>query len=191
MDSERLLHDFGPVFVFVNVLLERLGLPIPAMPTMIVGAAAAAAGAHSMAALFVLSVLACVIGDGTWYALGRWYGVRVLRLLCRLSLSPDSCVQQTSSHFERWGPWTVFLGKFIPGVAHVAPPLAGVARMSVVWFMLLTAAGSALWVGLCLVLGALFRRQVSEMLDKLEDWGLIAGIVIGVVLAAYIGFKWW
>src|ERR1051325_634188 len=121
---DRLLHDFGPGLIFVNVLLERLGVPIPAMPTMIVGGAAAAEGQHSFAAVFALAVLASLIGDGAWYVLGRRYGARVLRLLCRLSFSPDSCVRQTSTHFERWGGWTVLLGKFIPGVGSVAPPLA-------------------------------------------------------------------
>jgi len=191
MNSERLLHDFGPTLVFVNVLLERLGVPIPAMPTMIVGGASAAEGQHSLAGVFAVAVLASVIGDGVWYWLGQRYGMRVLRLLCRLSLSADSCVRQTTTHFERWGAWTVLFGKFIPGVGSVAPPLAGVMRMHWLQYLLLTIGGSALWVGVCLIVGALFRRQVSELLDNLERWGLVAGIVIGVLLAAYIAFKWW
>lgn len=191
MDSERLLHDFGPTLVFVNVLLERLGVPIPAMPTMIVGGAAAAEGQHPVALMFGVAVAASMIGDGVWYWLGQRYGMRVLRLLCRMSLSADSCVRQTTTHFERWGVWTVLLGKFIPGVGSVAPPLAGVMRMPWLQYILLTIGGSALWVGVCMALGALFRRQVSELLDKLESWGLVAGVVVGVVLAAYIGFKWW
>jgi membrane protein DedA with SNARE-associated domain/rhodanese-related sulfurtransferase len=191
VDSERLLHDFGPTLVFVNVLLERLGVPIPAMPTMIVGGAGAAEGQHPLATMFAVALLASVIGDGVWYWLGQRYGMRVLRLLCRMSLSADSCVRQTTSHFERWGVWTVLLGKFIPGVGSVAPPLAGIMRMHWLQFLLLTIGGSALWVGVCMALGALFRHQVSELLDKLESWGLVAGVVIGLVLAAYIGFKWW
>src|SRR5437764_11141150 len=100
---ERLFRDHGPVLVFVNVLLERLGVPIPAMPTMIVGGTAAAQGDYSVATVFALAVVASVIGDGAWFLLGRRYGMRVLRLLCSISLSADSCVRQTSTHFERWG----------------------------------------------------------------------------------------
>ena len=191
MDAERLLHDFGPTLVFVNVLLERLGVPIPAMPTMILGGASAAEGQHPFAGVFAVAVVASVIGDGVWYWLGQRYGMRVLRLLCRLSLSADSCVRQTTDHFERWGAWTVLFGKFIPGVGSVAPPLAGVMRMHWLQYALLTIVGSALWVGVSMALGALFRRQVSELLENLEHWGLVAGIVIGVLLAAYIAFKWW
>ncbi|HWI35150.1 MAG TPA: VTT domain-containing protein [Burkholderiales bacterium] len=177
--------------VFVNVLLERLGVPIPAMPAMIVGGAAAAEGEYSLALVFTLAVVASLLGDAAWYALGRAYGMRVLRLLCSISLSADSCVRQTSSHFERWGDWTVFLGKFIPGAGSVAPPLAGVMRMDVGRFVILTLAGSALWVGVSVALGVLFARQVTELLAQLEDWGGIALLVVGALVAAYIALKWW
>lgn len=188
---ERLLRDHGPTLVFVNVLLERLGVPIPAMPTMIVGGTAAAQGDDSLSVLFGLAVLASVIGDGAWFVLGRRYGARVLRLLCSISLSPDSCVRQTSTHFERWGAWTVLLGKFIPGVGSVAPPLAGVMRMNWLRFMLLTTAGSALWAGISIGAGVLFRRQVDELLERLRGAGFAAALVVGALLAAYIALKWW
>jgi len=177
--------------VFVNVLLERLGVPIPAMPAMIVGGASAAEGQYSLALIFTLAVLASLIGDAAWYALGRAYGMRVLRLLCSISLSADSCVRQTSSHFERWGAWTVFLGKFIPGAGSVAPPLAGVMRMDVLRFAILTIAGSSLWVGISVALGVLFARQVTELLAKLQDWGGVALLVVAALVAAYIALKWW
>ena len=189
--AERLLHDFGPALVFANVLLERLGIPIPTVPTLIVSGASAAQSEHSLAMVFAVAVLGCAIGDGTWYLLGRRYGMRVLRLLCRMSLSADSCVRQTTSHFERWGAWTVLLGKFIPGVAAVAAPLAGVMGMHGPKFALLTVGGSALWAALAIGAGALFRRQVNELLDRLTDYGLIAGLVVGALLAAYIALKWW
>ena len=177
--------------MFVNVLLERLGVPIPAMPAMIVGGAAAAEGEYSLTLIFTLAVVASLIGDAAWYALGRAYGMRVLRLLCSISLSADSCVRQTSSHFERWGDWTVFLGKFIPGAGSVAPPLAGVMRMDLWRFVILTVAGSALWVGVSVALGVLFARQVTELLTKLEDWGGVALLIVGALVAAYIALKWW
>jgi len=173
------------------VLLERLGVPIPAMPIMIVGGAAAAEGEYPVALIFTLAVVASLIGDAAWYALGRVYGMRVLRLLCSISLSADSCVRQTSSHFERWGAWTVFLGKFIPGAGSVAPPMAGVMRMDLWRFTLLTIAGSSLWVGISIALGILFARQVTELLAKLEDWGAVALLVVASLVAAYVALKWW
>ena len=186
-----LRHDFGPALVFANVLLERLGIPIPAMPAMILGGAAASEGDFPLAVVFGLAVLACLLGDGAWYLLGRRYGARVLRLLCGISLSPDSCVRQTSSHFERWGGWTVVLGKFIPGVGGVAAPLAGVVRMPRLRFALLTLAGSTLWVGVSVAAGALFARNLNALLARLQDWGPVAALFVAALLAGYIALKWW
>jgi membrane protein DedA with SNARE-associated domain/rhodanese-related sulfurtransferase len=189
--AERLLHEFGPALVFANVLLERLGVPIPAMPTMIVAGAAAASGDYPLAAVLAAALLACVIGDGAWYLLGRRHGMRVLRLLCGISLSPDSCVRQTSTHFERWGAWTLLVGKFIPGVGGVASPLAGVMRMSSLRFLVLTAGGSLLWAGVSVAAGALFARHVADLLALMKEWGALAALAGGMLLAAYIALKWW
>lgn len=185
------MHDFGPALVFANVLLERLGLPIPAMPTIIVAGAAAVEDDASLGAVFAAAILACLLADGAWYVLGRRYGMRVLRLLCGISLSPDSCVRQTASHFERWGAWTLVVGKFVPGVGGVAPPLAGVMRMRWPRFVLLTLAGSALWAGVAVAAGALFARHVADLLARLKDWGPVAALIVGALLAAYIALKWW
>jgi membrane protein DedA with SNARE-associated domain len=54
--AERLQHEFGPALLFVNVLLERLGVPIPAMPTMIVAGAAAASGDYPLAAVLAAAL---------------------------------------------------------------------------------------------------------------------------------------
>src|SRR5690349_814260 len=88
--ASGLAGTLSPAVVFLNVLLARLGVPIPAMPTMIVGGAEAAEGKYSLALVFAVAVLASLIGDAVWYALGRAYGMRVLRLLCSISLSADS-----------------------------------------------------------------------------------------------------
>src|SRR5690348_10156878 len=187
----HIIQQHGPTLVFFNVLLERLGIPIPAMPTLVLAGAGAAQGGDSAQALLLLAVLACVLAECGWYALGRRYGSRVLRLLCSVSLSADSCVRRTSTHFERWGPWTMLLGKFIPGVSTLAPPLAGVVRMPLPRFVVLSAAGSGLWAGVALAAGVLFSRQVEGLLQRLEQLGVVAGMVIGVLLAAYVAFKWW
>ena len=190
--SPDFLHEyFGLPFVFGNVLLEQLGLPIPAVPAMVVGGAAAMQGEYSPLAVFAVALVACVIGDGLWYLLGRLHGARVLRLLCSISLSPDSCVRQTSTHFERWGAWTLVLAKFLPGIGAVVPPLAGVMRMTWPRFFLASGAGSVLWAGLAVGAGMLFHAQVGSLLARLEDLGARAVLAVGALLAAYIAFKWW
>lgn len=182
---------FGLGFVFLNVLLEQLGLPVPAVPTLVVAGAVAANGKLSAAALYALAVGACVIADGAWYGAGRVYGNRVMRLLCQISLSPDSCVSQTQGTFERWGPRALLFAKFVPGLALIAPPLAGATRMPLPRFAAMSVLGSTLWVGAALAAGAVFHTQIERLLPQAAQVGGAAAGALLVLLGCYIAFKWW
>lgn len=186
-----MLQDHALALVFWNVLFEELGLPIPAVPTMMVAGALGAQEPRFMVMASVAALLACVLGDCALYLAGRRYGHRMMRWLCGISLSPDSCVRQTSLHFERWGGLTLVLGKFLPGIGTVAPPLAGVMRVSLPRYLLLSGLGSVLWVGVSVGAGVLFHTQVDALVARLQDLGGTAFAVVAAVLAAFIAFKWW
>ncbi|MCK7582728.1 MAG: hypothetical protein MZV65_48990 [Chromatiales bacterium] len=117
---EELLRH-GVALVGLNVFLQQLGLPIPSVPTMMVAAALAVDGRISAAGVFAVAVAASVVADSLWFWAGRRYGYPVLRLLCRMSLSPDACVRQTEGIFERWGFYSLVVSKFVPGFSTVAP----------------------------------------------------------------------
>ena len=181
----------GLGFVFLNVLIEQLGLPVPAVPTLVVAGAVAASGKLSAPLLYTVAVLGCMIADGAWYGAGRLYGNRVMRLLCRISLSPDSCVSQTHGAFERWGAKALLLAKFVPGLALIAPPLAGATRMHPGKFAAVSALGSMLWVGAALLAGALLRAQIERLLPLAAQVGGAAAGVLVLLLGGYILFRWW
>jgi membrane protein DedA with SNARE-associated domain/rhodanese-related sulfurtransferase len=183
--------QIGVLVVAGNVLLDQLGLPVPAIPTLIVAGALAATGQLPFLELLIAASAVCVMADGGWYLGGRLYGNRVMRLLCRVSLTPDSCVSQTQTYFERWGPNAIILAKFIPGLALIAPPLAGATRMAAGRFLFLTTVGSALWVGSALALGALFRSQITELLPRVAGLGAWALFVILALVLLYAAYKWW
>jgi len=186
-----LVARYGLALVFLNVLAEQVGLPITAVPTLIVAGAAAATGRLSAAAVFGVAVIACYIGDGLWFAGGRIYGRRVLRLLCRVSLSPDSCVRQSEYHFERWGKAVLIVSKFVPGLSAVTPPLAGAMRMGWPSFIVLNGIGIALWTAIPIGAGMLFSGQIERVVVALENYGLAALELLAAALALYIAFKWW
>jgi len=190
-DPLNFVARYGLALVFANVLAEQLGIPLPAVPTLIVAGALAADGRLSVTGLFAASILACVVADGLWFAAGRRYGLGILKLLCRISLSPDSCVRETESRFERWGAVGLVLGKFIPGVSTVAPPLAGAMHIGWARFLLFATLGSVLWSGAAIGTGLVFHRQIAALLDRLEDLGLVAVAIVAALLAAFIAFKWW
>lgn len=182
---------FGLGVIFVNVLLDQLGLPVPAIPTLVVAGAMAADGRLPAVQLCMVTVAACVLGDTAWYCAGRIYGARVMKLLCRISLSPDSCVSQTQSAFERWGAKVLVIAKFVPGLALIAPPLAGATRMTLARFALFSALGSALWAGAALLAGIVLRREIERLLPQAAHIGAEALLLLALLLGAYIAFKWW
>src|SRR5476649_1712920 len=141
IDIGQLIAQYGLALIFVNVLVEQLGLPIPALPALIVAGALAVDGGLSALALLSAGVVATLIADSVWFAAGRHYGSRVMKALCRVSLTPDSCVSQTQTLFEHWGPNALLIANFIPGLATIAPPLAGATGISWVRFLFLTTVG--------------------------------------------------
>jgi membrane protein DedA with SNARE-associated domain/rhodanese-related sulfurtransferase len=181
----------GLTFVFFNVLAQQLGVPVPVVPTLVVAGAVAASGKMSGTALLALAISACVIADSSWYVAGRRYGGRVMSLLCRISLSPDSCVSQTQGVFERWGALALLFAKFVPGLALIAPPLAGATRMNYLRFVLCSALGAGLWVGAAVLVGALLRTQIERLLPQAAQIGGKAALVLLLLIAAYVAYRWW
>src|SRR5256712_5339785 len=177
----RLIAEYGLALVFANVLLEQIGLPIPAVPALVVAGALAAEGELSPLAVFGVAFVACMIGDAVWYLAGRRYGRRVMKFLCRVSLSPDSCVRQTEFRFERWGKLTLVLSKFIPGLSTIAAPLAGAMRLGWPSFLLLNGLGVVIWAGAAIAAGMAFHAQIHEIILRLEGLGTLAGPIIGAL----------
>lgn len=191
---QELVERYGVLLVFANVLALSLGLPVPAMPTLILVGAGIALGAQPiwlpLLGVLAVSVLASLIGDGAWYLAGRRYGNRTLQSLCRLSLSRDSCMKQTERFYGRYGVRVLSVAKFVPGLSMVSVPLAGAMQARTSAFLRYDGLGAALWAGLGLALGAVFADQVESVLETLSQLGTGAGVLVGLMLAAYIGYRW-
>ncbi len=185
-----LISRYGLLFVFANVLLEQVGLPIPALPTLVLAGALAAEGKLSAPWILVAAVAASTAADVPWYLIGRRLGYRVLRTVCRLSVSPETCVRDTESVFERFGPRSLVIAKFIPGYSTVAPPLAGILGTPMPAFLLYNTAGATVWAGAAVVGGMFFHGTVEKLVGTLEalgSWGL-ALLVLGLIL--YVLWRW-
>lgn len=183
------LLRYGVPLVGFNVLLQQLGLPIPAVPTMMVAGALALDGRLSGTGVFAISVTASVIADALWFWAGRRFGYPVLKLLCRVSMSPDACVRQTEGIFERYGFYSLIVSKFVPGFSTVAPPVAGALRMGFGQFIVAAVASAALWVGAAMAAGALFRTQIEWLLGAIaRNAGLAAMALLGA-FALYLVWR--
>ncbi len=186
-----LLGTYGVFAVFAWVLLEQAGIPVPAYPVLMVAGSMAAAGQLHLPWLVVAAVLACLIADYGWYLAGSRFGGRVLRLICKLSLTPDSCVNQTESVFDRWGPRSLIVAKFVPGFASVATAMAGATQVKRTAFLAYDAVGASLWAGAGLALGWLFAPAVGMLLTTLESLGRWGLVLLAMAVALYIVRKAW
>jgi membrane protein DedA with SNARE-associated domain/rhodanese-related sulfurtransferase len=186
-----LIEHYGLAAVFLNILAEQLGLPIPAYPTLVVTGALLSRGHYSLPMLIVTAVCAALIADFSWYLAGRRYGRKVMSTLCRVSLSPDSCVRQTESIYTRFGAPSLLVAKFIPGFNSIGAALAGTLRTSPAVFILFDIMGIAIWSGSAIWLGWLFRTTVDDLLGMLEQLGKWGLVLIGVALVIFIANKWW
>ena len=187
--SQTLQQDAVTV-VFLNVLMQQLGLPVPAVPTLLL-AGSLAATPGQLGKILAAAVLASVVADWIWYHAGRLFGYRVLSGLCKLSINPTSCVSQTEARFIRWGVSSLVVAKFIPGFSTVAPPIAGALRMHQVGFLLAAGAGGALWAGLALGVGWALRDTVQVVIVTLDQHMATVLVVVLTLTGTWLGWKLW
>jgi len=179
----------GLLLLTAWVFVEQIGAPIPTVPILLAAGALSSTGRLSLSMALLLCVLASVVADWLWYEAGRVKGVRVLHLLCRVSLEPDSCVRRTQSVLSRQGARTLLFGKFLPGVNTVAPPLAGVIGMRRGRFLVLDTLGATLWAGTFLGLGFFFSGEIERLATRIDAMGSRAVVLLGGALACYVAYK--
>ncbi len=189
-DLIPLLIAHGALIVFLVTLAARAGAPVPAAPLLVVAGGVAMTGRMSLVACLVVSLVANVLGDAVWYQAGRWRGHRVMKLLCRISLSPDTCVRQSEGILSRWGGSSLIAAKFLPGISVVAAPMAGALGMSWQRFVAYDLGASFIWTAVFLAIGVVFAGQIALVLDVMTQFGTIAGVALVIALATMIIYRY-
>lgn len=191
MSLPELLHQYGYAFVAGAVLVEQVGVPIPAFAVLVVAGAFAASGTISAPLVFALAVAAAVAGDLVWFHLGRRFGPRVLAALCGFASSPQRCAGDREALFARFGLKSLLVTRFFPGLAALAPSAAGMAGYRRRHFAAFDAAGAMIWAGTALALGVVFHREVDQLIALLREAGLHAVAVAGALALAVIAAVAW
>ena len=180
----------GYAILFVSVLAEQVGIPIPSLPMLLAIGALAANHQLSYPIALSVAVAACLLADSMWYWLGIYRGSSVLKLLCKISLEPDSCVRRTENMFVRYGARGLLFAKFVPGLSTAAPPLAGMFRMKIWKFLLADAAGSLIWAGAYSALGFVFRNQLEDLAQVAVRAGSWFFSFIALALGGFLAWKY-
>jgi membrane protein DedA with SNARE-associated domain/rhodanese-related sulfurtransferase len=181
---------YGLLLLFAVVFIEQLGAPLPSPPFLLAAGGLAGIGKMNPVLALLLATLASLLADSIWFYLGRARGSRILRLLCRISIEPDTCVLRTENVFVRYGMRGVVFAKFIPGLGTVMPSLAGMYGVSIGRFVAFDGLGALLYAGCFLLLGFLFSNQLQQVADALDRLGKGALVVLGSLFVAYIAFKY-
>jgi len=184
------LARHGYSLLFAVVLAEQIGLPVPGAPLLLAAGALARSGQIGLSASLALAVVASLIGHVAWFYAGRFQGTRVLRLLCAISLEPDSCVRRTQRVFADRGALALILAPWVPGLGGVAPPLAGMSPMSLARFLAIDGLGALVWAAVYVGVGYAFAGQIEAIFRigaRLGGWFFV---LVAVALAAYLAVKW-
>ena len=189
-DATPFIARYGEVLVFVYVFADQIGIPLPAVPALLAMGAFSAAGKLHFGSALLLSVVASVLADSIWYVAGRKRGADVLRLLCKISLEPDSCVRRTEEVFVRYGVRSLVLAKFVPGLSTIAPPLAGVVGVGVPRFLAYSAAAALLWAGTWGGIGYLAGDALQQVVDETGRLGTALLWIVAAIVVVYVAAKW-
>src|SRR5277367_1456251 len=181
----HILLTYGYLLLFAWVLVEQFGIPLPATPVLVAAGALSAEGQISFSAALLVGLVASLVADSAWFLMGRRYGHHVLRLLCKLSMEPTICVRRTQDSFSRRREVTLMIAKFVPGLATLAPPVAGENGMSFGRFVFFDGIGAALWLSALMIVGRLFGDLLKRDPSLLNWVGRFSGALL---LLAILGF---
>ena len=188
-ETLRALDQYAFVILPALLVAEQFGIPLPAVPALLGFGALAAQGRGNIPLMLSTMAAVALIVDFAWYELGRRRGAQVLRVLGRLSLEPDLCVQRAEEVFGRYGARGMLVAKFVPGLTMILPPLAGLFAVGRVRFAVYEIVGVLLWAGTWIGVGYAFSDAVAVIAARIAKLGLWL-VVVAALFGAYIVGKY-
>jgi membrane protein DedA with SNARE-associated domain/rhodanese-related sulfurtransferase len=185
----HILLTYGYVLLFAWVLVEQMGVPLPATPILVAAGALSAEHQLSFPLALLAGLSATLMADSAWYLIGRKYGHVVLRILCKLSMEPTVCVRRTQDSFGRRREVTLMIAKFVPGLATLAPPVAGENGMNFARFAFYDGIGATLWLTALLALGRFFGDILKHDPSLLNWVGRFSGALLLVGILVFFGVR--
>ncbi len=185
-----LLARHGVLWMFLVTLGERLGLPVFISPLLLAAGAMVAVNPMQFWLVLFATAVPCLLGDAMWYELGRWQGRRVIAAMCRISFVPDSLEQKAYDGLDRFKGTSLLYAKWIPGIAHLAPPVAGAARLPRLRFHIYNGIGSLLWILTMLIAGVVSMRTFDwlDVFARSARWSVSFVVACSILMGAY---SWW
>jgi len=181
---------YGYPVLFLGVLLENAGLPVPGETAVLVaGVLCSESGGKRfhLWAVILVTVVAAVLGDNVGYWLGRRWARRRLQRNRRFLFLTPPALHRAEAYFQRYGSWTIFFARFITGLRVVGALAAGTAGMPWLRFLAANLAGAATWAVTISLLGYFFGQNWRLLERWLGRAGLLAlGCVVLLIVVAVL-----
>ena len=184
-----LVHHYGLIALFLIVMLESGGVPLPGETALVAAGVFASQGELNIVEVIAVAAVAAIIGDNLGYWAGRTGGRKLFERSKFLSRWMDRVLPWAEGFFHRHGAKTIFIGRFFTVLRVTAAWMAGVSRMPWLKFLAWNAAGGICWA---VLVGLVAYYLGHAAADAISRYGLIGGVALVVLAAlALVGFHFW
>ena len=177
---QEIVHQYGYWTVFLGIMLENAGIPLPGETIVLVGGFLAGSGELNYWFVLGSAIAGAVLGDNIGYWIGKTGGWPLLIALGRVFRITEEQLLQVKHQFSQNAPRAVFLGRFIALLRIVAGPMAGIAQMPYRQFLLCNAAGATIWasvmVSLSFFVGEFF--SLEQLIIWISKFTLVALVLV-------------
>ncbi len=185
----RIMEALGAPGVGLAVFLENIFPPIPSELILPLAGFTASQGDFNVWAALTCSVIGSVTGAFLLYWVGQVFGAARLRGIAdRMWLVDAKDVDDALAWFDRYGTWSVFFGRLIPGVRSLISVPAGIDRMNPWTFGLLTTLGSTIWNSVLIWAGVQLGEQWETVTNAFESYSSVVYIIIALILISILLF---
>lgn len=186
-----MIHHYGYAGVFVILVMEMIGIPVPAETTLTISGFEWTQGAFRLIPLLLAASLGNIVGSSIAYGLGRFLGRPIIVKFGRVIGITNERLDKANQLFAKYESPVVLFGKFIAGVRVLIPYLAGINKMSFGLFSIYNAVSAIVWAGVFIILGRYIGVEWTRYHQVLHKYMIPAIIVAAVLVAAYVALKIW
>lgn len=168
MTAHSFLLNHGYITIFMGLLVEYLGLPIPGELILVFFGALVYWGKIELWIVLATGLAAMLLADHIWFFAGQRGGKKWLKVMCRATLGSSQCMSRTEHFFQKYGPASLLFAKFLPGIRLFAMPMAGMTGIPYQRFLLFGSLGSLLWLSAAVGAGMLMATQFGATVVRIQ-----------------------
>ncbi|EDN8631287.1 DedA family protein [Listeria monocytogenes] len=187
-----IMADFGHIGIFVLIMVENLFPPIPSEIILTFGGFMTTVTSLNVVMVIIVATLGSVVGAILLYKVASYFGkerlTKIVLKYGRILRLKESDIERAESFFLKYGSWAVFLCRMIPLIRSLISIPAGMTKMKMSRFLILTTAGSLLWNTVLIGLGAVLGESWNEIVVFMDSFSTIIYSVIAILVVVGLGF---